>query len=284
MGLVMKSNWKRVSDLSFGHEGGFTANPKDRGNWTTGVIGQGQLKGTKFGISAMSYPKLDIKNLTRDQALLIYKRDFWDKIGGDSLPVGVDYSTFDYALNSGVGRAVKDLQRALQLEQVDGIVGVKTLQAMQYLSQKQFEAIIVELNNRRLTYMRGLKTWGEFGKGWKTRVDRVKAISLSMATSRPTGEMPALPSTGTAKARAEDTKVLSSTEAKTTAGTVIAPGGGVTIIEGVETAAEHIDIIRAQVEPFSYYLEWAQYACVGLMIVGGVLTIYLAIKRKRKGG
>jgi hypothetical protein len=42
--------------------------------WTTGIIGKGICKGTKYFISAMTYPDLDIKNLL-DQAKAIYKRD-----------------------------------------------------------------------------------------------------------------------------------------------------------------------------------------------------------------
>ena len=44
-------------------EGGFTNDPNDRGNWTSGKIGVGELKGTKYGISAMAYPLEDIKNI-----------------------------------------------------------------------------------------------------------------------------------------------------------------------------------------------------------------------------
>src|SRR5690554_991684 len=74
-------------DLAFerliGHEGKFTDNRADRGNWTTGRVGVGELKGTKFGISAMTYPHLDIKSLTLEQAKDIYLRDFWLRAGAD---------------------------------------------------------------------------------------------------------------------------------------------------------------------------------------------------------
>ena len=60
---MSKLTFDKAFDRLIGHEGEFTNDPKDRGNWTTGVIGRGQLKGTKFGISAMTYPHLDIINL-----------------------------------------------------------------------------------------------------------------------------------------------------------------------------------------------------------------------------
>jgi hypothetical protein len=61
-------NFDRVFDIVVGHEGGFTANPADCGNWTGGVIGTGTCRGTRFGISAAAYPDLDIANLSLDAA------------------------------------------------------------------------------------------------------------------------------------------------------------------------------------------------------------------------
>ena len=57
-------NFERAFEKLIDHEKGLSLDPKDRGNWTTGVIGKGELKGTKYGVSAMSYPHLDIRNLT----------------------------------------------------------------------------------------------------------------------------------------------------------------------------------------------------------------------------
>ena len=51
-----------------GHEGKWGNDRRDRGNWTSGVIGKGELKGTKYGVAAHAYPELDIKNLTIDDA------------------------------------------------------------------------------------------------------------------------------------------------------------------------------------------------------------------------
>ncbi|MEZ9473500.1 glycosyl hydrolase 108 family protein, partial [Vibrio lentus] len=67
-----------------GHEGKYQNLYDDRGNWTTGVVGEGERKGTKFGIAAMSYPHLNIKQLTIEQAKEIYYRDFWLKLGGEA--------------------------------------------------------------------------------------------------------------------------------------------------------------------------------------------------------
>lgn len=81
-------------------EGGYVNDPADAGGETN------------FGISKASYPTLDIKNLTRDGAIEIYKRDFWDKLGASKLTDAIGSKVFDMAVNMGSSQAVKILQRA----------------------------------------------------------------------------------------------------------------------------------------------------------------------------
>jgi lysozyme family protein len=56
------------------HEGGYVSDPRDPGGET------------RFGIAKRSYPNVDIKALTRDDAIAIYRRDFWVRVQGDKLP------------------------------------------------------------------------------------------------------------------------------------------------------------------------------------------------------
>ena len=172
----MRDNWERSFANVIGSEGGFSDDSRDRGNWTSGVVGQGQLKGTKWGISAMSYPRLDIKNLTQADAKRIYKKDYWDTILGDELPAGLDYVTFDAAVNSGQDRAVKWLQRAL-LTQADGVVGPETLKAAEKVT---IPLAIDRACDDRLNYLKSLPTWDTYGKGWTTRVSKVRTIAKRM--------------------------------------------------------------------------------------------------------
>jgi lysozyme family protein len=109
---VFMDLYDRIFKTIVNVEGGFTKNPKDRGNWTSGVIGRGELKGTKYGISAMAYPHLDIKNLTVEQAKDIYYRDYWLKAGCHQLPADAALLLFDMAVNSGVGAALKNYAEA----------------------------------------------------------------------------------------------------------------------------------------------------------------------------
>lgn len=162
----MTSGFDLAFDRVIGHEKGYQNDPKDRGNWTTGVIGQGSLKGTNFGISAMSYPALDIKNLTVEQAKVIYKRDFWDRAKADQLHPAVAYQLFDMAVNHGNGNAIRMLQRAAKVAD-DGQVGPATLGAVSAMTVTD---TIMRLNAERLEFISKLSTWPTYGRGWTVRV------------------------------------------------------------------------------------------------------------------
>ncbi len=149
-----------------GHEGGYTDDPNDRGNWTSGKVGEGELKGTKFGISAMSYPNLDIKNLTLDEAQTIYFNDFWVKNGIDQLPKAMQYQMFDASINHGFRNATKMLQRAVDVAD-DGIIGKNTMKAVGQYDQLN---LVLLFNNERLKFYTEIRTWSQYGKGWARRV------------------------------------------------------------------------------------------------------------------
>lgn len=100
------------------NEGGatITNDPNDRGGLT------------KYGISQQSYPNVDIRNLTEEEAKNIYKRDYWDKVQGDSIQSQkVAENIFDTAVNMGSKTASRLVQLALEVEPVDGIIGNITL-------------------------------------------------------------------------------------------------------------------------------------------------------------
>lgn len=161
----MKENFDTVFEKVVGHEGGYTRHRKDRGNWTSGRIGVGELKGTKYGISAMAYPRLDIRNLTLQDAKDIYRRDYWDSVRGDELPSGIDYIVFDIAVNHGVSDAVRWLQKAVGAA-VDGIFGPKTLSAV--WAAKPLK-VITQLGIIRMHDYMSLSSFSTFGRGWTRR-------------------------------------------------------------------------------------------------------------------
>jgi lysozyme family protein len=147
-------------------EQGFTNDPKDAGNWTGGHQGLGVLKGTKYGIAANTYPDLDIKNLTLNQAKAIYKRDWWDKIGADLIDSAIVFQLWDFAVNAGMPRAVMALQQSVNVTD-DGRLGPMTRMAVSKLSVTD---VIQRFNARRLRFYTKCSTWPTFGKGWVNRV------------------------------------------------------------------------------------------------------------------
>lgn len=159
-------NFDLAIDRILDHEGGLTLNPADRGNWTGGKIGSGKLKGTKYGISAMTYPNEDIANLTLAQAKFIYKRDFWDVLKADRFHDGTAYQLLDFAVNSGIPNTIKAFQRALKVK-ADGVFGPMSLAASGKLSEAdQILLILAE----RLEFMVNAAGWITFSKGWVRRI------------------------------------------------------------------------------------------------------------------
>lgn len=148
------------------HEGGFTDNPKDRGNWTSGKIGVGTCKGTKFGISAMAYPSVDIRNLTLENAKLIYRKDYWDKARCEELPEVIRFDVFDMAVNSGVRNSIITLQKALGVT-ADGVMGDKTMNAIRLIDPITLDK---RISAQRIFFICDLKTFPTFGVGWMRRV------------------------------------------------------------------------------------------------------------------
>lgn len=146
--------FKTVFDRVIGAEGNYANDPNDPGGET------------KFGISKREYPNLIIKELTREDAFNIYKRDFWDIILADNLPSSVAYQLFDFAVNSGIRTAIRYFQRALGVAD-DGYFGPISAKAARQHSESD---IIMNLNAERLDFMTRLSKWDSFGKGWARRI------------------------------------------------------------------------------------------------------------------
>lgn len=98
------------------HEGGYVNSTQDPGGET------------KYGICKRTYPMLDIRNLTEQDAIRIYRRDFWS-FQYDRMPYVIAAKTFDMAVNMGAKQAAKLLQRAVEVDD-DGVIGPATIKAV----------------------------------------------------------------------------------------------------------------------------------------------------------
>lgn len=172
-------------EIVLGNEGGFTNDPRDPGNWTGGKVGRGQLRGTRYGISAASYPTLDIKALTPADARAIYKRDYWDRVRGDELPPAMALVVFDAAVNCGVSRGARWLQGAVGVK-ADGAIGPATLGAT-HRGPEAVRRLCGEMVAQRLIFMSGLPTWATFGTGWARRLCQLLIEAAQMDAGPPPG-------------------------------------------------------------------------------------------------
>ena len=136
------------------HEGGYVNDPRDPGGET------------QWGISKRSYPSLNIKALTRDQAIAIYRRDFWEKSNADKLAPAVGFNVLDGAVNSGISRSIQWLQKAAGVAD-DGVWGKVTAAAV---AKADPNDLVLRYNAARLDFMTRLSTWNAFGKGWARRI------------------------------------------------------------------------------------------------------------------
>ena len=178
----MSTTFEHACDIVLGHEGGFTDNPRDPGNWTGGRVGNGRLCGTRYGISAAAYPDLDISALTVQDARSIYRRDYWDRLHADHLPPPLALLTFDAGVNCGVSRSARWLQVAVGAKP-DGEIGSRTLLAVRTRCQSNSDAVCAEMLAARLLFMSSLSTWSTFGPGWSRRLCRLLLEAARMETA-----------------------------------------------------------------------------------------------------
>jgi lysozyme family protein len=151
------------------HEGGYVNHPSDPGGET------------KYGISKRAYPDVDIAELTEDDAADLYKRDYWDRIKGDDLPVGVACVVMDYAVNSGISRASKALQSVCGIANGDGVIGPASLNAVwTTVKNTSEEDVINAVTEQRQGFIRALSIYDTFGKGWERRIEETRAKAMEL--------------------------------------------------------------------------------------------------------
>ena len=155
------------------HEGGYSDHPADPG----GATNLGVTIAVLSDWLGRQATKAEVKALTVDKVALIYKANYWLAASCDKLPKGVDYLTFDIAVNSGVKRAKRFLQEAAGVV-ADGVIGPKTLAAVEALGA---ELIIRRMSTHRAAFFKGLSTFATFGKGWMRRCLESEAKALEMA-------------------------------------------------------------------------------------------------------
>lgn len=158
-------NWERSFALTLKHEGGYSNNPKDPGGATMKGVTQRTYDAYRHakGLSARN-----VRGIEDSELRELYKRNYWDAIGGDSMEPGMDFAAYDFAVNSGPSRAAKYARATTGATRQDRI---RSLCAA------------------RLAFLRGLSTWSTFGNGWSRRVAEVEKQALAMAGGKSAGNV-----------------------------------------------------------------------------------------------
>ncbi len=143
--------FNRALDFLLKKEGGYVNNPKDPGGET------------KYGISKRSYPSVDIKNLSLQQASDIYYKDYWLTSGANTIK-NQRVATFIFVtgVNTGITfvknmtKSILASKKSLSLNALDP---EDVIQNMQLLTIKRYVSIVNGNPDSR-----------EFLLGWLNRV------------------------------------------------------------------------------------------------------------------
>ncbi len=143
-------------------EGGFTEDPADPGGTT------------KWGISQRSFPNVDIRNMTDEQARALYFTHYWVPAKCALMPERLRLIYFDMCVLHGIPAAVRTIQTALNGAghnvDIDGIIGDETLNAAVYLEPDRLRSYRVL---RLANLIAGKPSLEKFWFGWYKRATTV---------------------------------------------------------------------------------------------------------------
>lgn len=159
----MRANRDLVLGWMLAHEGGYVDHPADPGGATNYGVTQRTYDGWRRRQRMEMRP---VRQITMDEVRAIYAEGYFALVRFDEMPSGVDYAVVDYAVNSGPGRAIRDLQRVLGVT-ADGVFGPVTMAAVHDAAPV---TVIRDLCLTRMAFLRRLRHWPTFGRGWTRRV------------------------------------------------------------------------------------------------------------------
>lgn len=173
---VKRQAFQTAVQLVLEKEGGFANHPRDKGGMTN------------MGITFRTYARFHdmnpdqvtermMRDLQREEAIEIYRMEYWAKAGCDKLPPGVDLGVFDFGVTAGPRTAARKLQEVVGVKQ-DGSIGEITVAAVEACGN------IFTINrfaDRRIEFYRSLPDFDVFGRGWTSRTNEIRAAALAIA-------------------------------------------------------------------------------------------------------
>jgi len=173
-------------------EGGYVDHPQDPGGATKFGVTRKSLANWRGVKPWWRLPRSAVKQLGRVEVSKIYFEHYWLQSGADKMPGAIGFAVFDFAVNSGPLRAVKQLQRLLGVRP-DGTIGPVTEMALRNFCREHGEEKLVRVYiSSRHDFLKSLRTFKVFGKGWTNRIENVFAVAktiLKYTSHKETTEM-----------------------------------------------------------------------------------------------
>jgi lysozyme family protein len=154
--MAMSNRFETCLPIVLRHEGGYVDHPRDPG----GATNLGVTIGTLSDWLGRRATKAEVRALTVASVTPIYRKNYWDRARCGLYQPGADLCVFDAAVNSGPARAMDWARR------------VNALTAA---------AFVNAYCDQRLGFLKRLRTWDAFGRGWARRVGEIRAKGLRMA-------------------------------------------------------------------------------------------------------
>lgn len=275
----MRDNLARSEQLIFHHEAGYVNNPKDPGGPTNHGVTIKTLSAARGRAQSID----DVKKLTKSEAGAILRDMYFKPVRFDDLPSGLDHAVVDFGVNSGPGRATKELQKLLGLA-TDSVMGPKTIAAARAVND--VDDLIERYCIARLQFCKGLTTFKTFGRGWTRRITGIDPLGQMKPQLGVVGEAKAMRAGKTplgidpapkefapsAKAREVDRKATATAEGK---------GGIITVAASCSTGAA---AIAEQLTPYGETFKIVGYVVLACAIVGAIATAVILINKTREAG
>jgi lysozyme family protein len=246
-------------------EGGKDDDPVDPGGRTNRGVIQREYSAWR---RKQGLPNQDVFLMTNAEGDQIYWENYGAKIFYDQLPPGINVVILDGAINSGVSQSVKWVQRALGIS-ATGIMGNITIQSI--LQYPDHDVLVAKILERREAFLRSLKTFYHFGKGWISRITQLKRIGQAWAMGS-VGPEVAWENNMNKKATIIDAHPLVST----------APADATTAGGAVTTTLTTVQNTLQPLQGSSHFVDQALIAIMvigALAAAGGVLWAWYARKK-----
>lgn len=175
---------------------------RHEGGWSDDAHDPGGL--TRWGVTLKTLRRLwhdlngdgavdghDLRAMSRAQARLIYRQNYWDRCSCNFLPKPLALLVFDAAVNQGPDRAIRWLQEAVDAAP-DGVFGAKTRRAVQRAWAAAPSRVLREIAVSRALHYASLRRWWRYRRGWMRRlIDCAMLASAWLAQSRTGPQSPA---------------------------------------------------------------------------------------------